>query len=494
MIDYLKTVEKWCIQELRTEGPSDGNPFMDYEIAAEFKSKSESASVRGFYDGDGKYCVRFMPSFEEEYSFRLTSNFTEGEQTGSFTVTPAAPGNHGPVRVCGTYHFAYEDATPYYSIGTTCYAWTHQPQEIQAKTLETLKNNVFNKIRFCIFPKHYVYNENEPITYPFEKKADGSWDFTRLNPEHFRLIENRISDLRDMGIEADLILFHPYDRWGFSKMDPEMDDFYLRYVIARYAAYRNVWWSLANEYDIMTKTTADWERFAAILCREDPVSHLRSIHNCIHFYDHSRPWVTHASVQRTDNFKTTEYTDEWRRRWNKPVVIDEMVYEGNLDKDWGNITGEETVRRFWEAVLRGGYPGHGETYLDPDDVIWWAKGGELHGSSPERFKFLYKILCETPGHGLTAGNNSPFMPISFRSVKAEPEDRRYKGKYFIYYYGFTQPAFASFHIDDETEFQVEILDTWNMTITDGGVHKGAFRIELPGRQYMAVRLKATDLK
>ena len=93
-----------------------------------------------------------MPSFEEEYSFRLTSNFTEGEQTGSFTVTPAAPGNHGPVRVCGTYHFAYEDATPYYSIGTTCYAWTHQPQEIQAKTLETLKNNVFNKIRFCISP------------------------------------------------------------------------------------------------------------------------------------------------------------------------------------------------------------------------------------------------------------------------------------------------------------------------------------------------------
>ena len=40
MIDYLKTVEKWCIQELWTEGPSDGNPFMDYEIAAEFKSKS----------------------------------------------------------------------------------------------------------------------------------------------------------------------------------------------------------------------------------------------------------------------------------------------------------------------------------------------------------------------------------------------------------------------------------------------------------------------
>ena len=35
------------------------------------------------------------------------------------------------------------------------------------------------------------------------------------------------------GIEADLILFHPYDRWGYSNMGAENDDRYLRYVVAR---------------------------------------------------------------------------------------------------------------------------------------------------------------------------------------------------------------------------------------------------------------------
>ena len=31
-------------------------------------------------------------------------------------------------------------------------------------------------------------------------------------------------------------------------------------------AYRNVWWSLANEYDLMrTKTMADWDRFFRIV-------------------------------------------------------------------------------------------------------------------------------------------------------------------------------------------------------------------------------------
>ena len=29
-----------------------------------------------------------------------------------------------------------------------------------------------------------------------------------------------------------------------------------------------------------------------------------------------------------------------------------------------------------------------------------------------------------------------------------------------------------------------------MTVTDGGIHKGKFRVQLPGKEYMAVRLKA----
>jgi hypothetical protein len=36
---------------------------------------------------------------------------------------------------------------------TTCYAWIHQPEELQRQTLETLAASPFNKIRFCVFPK-----------------------------------------------------------------------------------------------------------------------------------------------------------------------------------------------------------------------------------------------------------------------------------------------------------------------------------------------------
>ncbi len=110
-----------------------------------------------------------------------------------------------------------------------------------------------------------------------------------------------MADLLALGIEADIILFHPYDRWGFATMSAETDDRTLRYVIARLAAYRNVWWSLANEYDLMqAKTMTDWDRFFRIVQESDPYGHLRSVHNCRGFYDHGKPWVTHCSVQHHD--------------------------------------------------------------------------------------------------------------------------------------------------------------------------------------------------
>ena len=67
---------------------------------------------------------------------------------------------------------------------------------------------------------------------------------------------------------ADLILFHPYDgvpleasegHWGFDclgghdplRYGPANDEHYLRYAVARLASFSNVWWSLANEWDLI---------------------------------------------------------------------------------------------------------------------------------------------------------------------------------------------------------------------------------------------------
>lgn len=236
-----KTVERYDVFELRYTGiggkASKGlNPFTDCRIRGLFTSKNEQVETEGFYNGNGEYVIRFMPSFTGAYRYQISENSGWTDE-GEFQVTEACGINHGPVRVADQYHFAYADGTPYYPVGTTCYAWMHQEEAMQEKTIASLKKGPFNKIRFCIFPKHYDYNLYEPVTYPYEgtpcsieglhkenfleylpSNPENRWDFTRFHPAHFEIIDRRVRELLSMGIEADIILFHPYDRWGFSEM------------------------------------------------------------------------------------------------------------------------------------------------------------------------------------------------------------------------------------------------------------------------------------
>ncbi len=388
------SVERWGLYELRLQGPSHGNPFTELRFGASFALGHRAVEVDGFYDGDGVYCVRFSPDTEGTWTCTTRSDVASLDgHTASFRcITPSA-GNHGPVRVAHTYHFQYEDGTPYRQIGTTCYAWVHQGSALEEQTLATLRTAPFNKLRMCVFPKHYRYNENEPELFPFARQADGSWDWERFDPAFWRHLEGRVADLLSLGIEADVILFHPYDRWGFATMDAETDDRYLRYTVARLGAYRNVWWSMANEYDLMTaKSVADWDRFFRIVQQADPYHHPRSIHNCRGFYDHAKPWVTHASVQHWDLSRALE----WREAYGKPVINDECQYGGTSP-----TSGATSPRASWCTASGSGRWA----------VCTWATG---------RRTCTLRRSCGGPRVGCCTGRARPAWPSSARSSKRAP--------------------------------------------------------------------------
>lgn len=495
-------IEKYKVFDLELTGSREGNPFRDIRLTAEFTNGCEKTVTKGFYKGDGRYGIRFMPRAEGEWSYRVQSSDAQLDGvTGSFVCTPAADGNHG--RVClkkdvvspkevnfyeteDEFQFAYEDGTRYQPFGTTCYAWVNQPEAVQEKTLETLAKAPFNKIRMCIFPKFYTYNTTDPENYAFQGNAQDGFDLTRFNNDFFEKLEKRIRQLDELGIQADIILLHPYDRWGFSKMTREEDIFYLSYVVTRLCHYKNVWWSMANEYDLMPwKTVEDWETYARVVMENDPYGHLRSIHNCIPLYDYSRPWITHVSVQRVDVYKTAEMVTDWRKMYRKPVIVDEVGYEGNIDFGWGCLTGEEETRRFWEGCMRGGYLSHGETFVDRGEQIWWAHGGELTGESISRIAFLKKIMAETPE--------------DIEPLKLTPENHEenwdsvclHEGeKFFLYYYGFFRPLYRNYTLPEGKKYRIELIDTWNMTVEElPEVYEGKIRIKMGAQQYMAVRMK-----
>jgi hypothetical protein len=479
-------IERWKIFELTLNGPSTGNPFKDVKLSGIFIKDKDTLSVAGFYDGEGIYKIRFMPSKEGKWNYITNSNTEQlDNKKGSFICTQAQKDNHGPVAVADTFYFAYADGSPYYPFGTTCYAWVHQGDSLAEVTLKTLSKGYFNKMRMCIFPKSYDWNNNEPLYYPFEGTPLNNWDFSRFNPEFFRNIERRIRQLDSLGIQADLIVFHPYDRWGFSSMDRETDDMYIKYIIARFAACKNVWWSMANEYDFMReKTPDDWDHYIELFSKEDKFHHLIGIHNGVKFYDHTNPLITHASIQNEDTYRAKEF----RRKYKKPVVFDECRYEGNIPWSWGNLTAQSLVEKFWRGVTNGGYVGHGETYVtenpvkfpnESSDILWWSKGGVLRGESPERIKFFRNIIETAPPY-LKLIPLFTWMPFSCIGIEQE---------YYLGYLNDAQPKSIVIDLPKDSFFKVEVIDTWNMTITPlQKKFSGHSLIELPQKPYMAVRI------
>jgi hypothetical protein len=473
-----KQVETWDTYEVELHGPSTGNPFTEVTVSGRFHLEHRTVEVTGFYDGDGVYRIRFMPDAPGQWTWECGSSHSQLQGAkGSFLCLPASGANHGPVGIARQFHFQYADGTPFFPFGTTCYAVAFMGQPYEEQTIEALCTTAFNKVRLCLVPKPLGH---DIFALQFAQKPGGGNDLTCLNPIYFQHVEKRIGELRQAGIQADVILFHPYDAWGYKSMPPEADDLYLRYAIARLAAYRNVWWSVANEYDLVkTKAMKDWDRFFHIIQQGDPYSHLRSLHHSRVQYDHSKPWVTHASLQEYDFTKAGEY----RAAWGKPIVWDEIQYEGNIARRWGNLSPEEMTRRFWLAVVSGTYATHGETYISPPGTPVWSDGGRLMGASPVRLAYLRSLVERITRTGLNEYEGSYYLSAG------QP------GELYLCYFDMHCVGEYDFPFPPGIDFKCTLIDPWNMTSHDlPGIFRSdknekqaasQNRVTLAGKPYMA---------
>ena len=510
--------------ELTFPGPEPEGSKALADLQAEFTLNGESKKVSGFYAGEGRYKVRFYPPAPGTCSWKVWGAVNaQGEETcqpAKSGETPdfAAHGQkaipHGIVHVEGK-HFKYEDGAWYRPFGTTVYALVHQEKALIDTTMETLRKAPFNKVRFCVFPKHYDFNHNDPDFYPFEKTGE-KWDVHKPVPQYWDALEARIRELDACGIQGDLILFHPYDRWGFARFSKEDSLVYLDYLLRRLSAMPNLWWSLANEYDLMSNYShEDWADFARFVAEHDPYGHCLSNHNCMAYWDFTQKEITHCCIQDTN---VNEVPELWEQ-YGKPVVFDEVRYEGNIIHSWGNISARELVRRFWTAVCCGGYCTHGETFYSDDEVLWWARGGVLKGQSPARIGFLKEIVEALPGpldfRGEGLGSQTAIQLLAMKENGAPQEFRdnffamamlnlpKDRIKAFVTkertavghcgkeaYLKFMErqcAALTELNLPREGGYRVEVIDTWDMTrkVVMENVN-GTVKVELPGKEDMAI--------
>ena len=287
LVDGTATVERWAQWEGALEAPLAGiaNPFTDVELTVELTpAGGKAAVVRSFYDGPaahgaGVWRTRFMPPSVGQWTWRTHCTAASsaaaaaaalGGKSGAFEVVPPPPGsrNHGPVRARsnGT-TFVHADGEPFHVVGTTVYGlaggvWGANKDEPNrtAETLATLARSPFNKVRMMAFPTDA--QRSAPTWLPYEMSAahPNQTDPTRFNLEFWQRLDGTIGSLQELGIEADVILFNLYSApWplglsclggpNISTYNTSNDRLFLRYIVARIASFRNVWWSMSNEWN-----------------------------------------------------------------------------------------------------------------------------------------------------------------------------------------------------------------------------------------------------
>ena len=500
-------VERWGRYEVSYKASVKSNPF-DVKLTATFTNGTDKMTVRGFYDGDDTFVIRFMPGSEGHWTFVTSSNVSAlNRKRGAFDCVAPSEGNHGPVEIDGL-HFKYADGTRYYPVGTTSYDWMHVPGDYPAKTVASLKASGFNKVRSLFFLHNL--NIEYPEIYPFLKNADGSWDYQHFDPRYFRYVEDRIQALQEIGVEMDLILFHPYDggRWGFDRMPLEANMRYLSYITARYASFRNIWWSMANEFGGLRQVPYDyWVDMTKQVVDGDPYGHPVSIHGYTAvYYDYSNPIFTHTSIQDHKPVMDAGNAFTIRNIYKKPVIFDEVCYEGNNGAGWGILSGEEMLHRMYNGLMCGTYVTHAECYNSgPSDDFtnYLAFGGDFHGECWKRINFLRnEVLGDLPNPLGLADSSWD----SYTSTAGPGYYLIYLGKQTMPEWRFDLPAKNNLYGGAPKagdKYTVEILDTWNMTVTPWAgtfelvpgttryrfedAHHGAVR--LPDRPYLLLRVK-----
>jgi hypothetical protein len=247
------TVERWGLHEigLRAER-SYSNPFRQVALSAEFRHRESglTLSVPGFYDGDGKggqtgrvWKVRFMPPKPGTWTWKTSVTPPDAGldgRTGSIEVGPPGPGNRGPICRAGPpyLHLPHADGHHTFLIGTWSIPMHFNPAE-RERFYDYFQSNGMTRIRMWMGGR----------------KADGTedrrarfyrGDFWRYNLALFHQVDTTFRECQARGILVDLI---PFVNDMEKDMTPQQQEQYLRFLAARYGAFRSLMVCLCNQTD-----------------------------------------------------------------------------------------------------------------------------------------------------------------------------------------------------------------------------------------------------
>ncbi|SEO52406.1 DUF4038 domain-containing protein [Paenibacillus sp. OV219] len=438
----------WSCVELTFEAArSYENPFMDVELHARFTgSNGQELLIPGYWAGDHQWKVRFTPSAAGDWTYitqcsEATDSGLHGRQG---TVTAAAwqpgellanPNRRGFIRVheSGRF-FEYADGTPFYWMGDTL--WSAHTLRCDLETtlptyLDDRKRKGFNVIQMVVgHPTADEHGEEtasyvkyDPEYFLNEGGAPYLERYSRINPSYFNFLDLRIQRMLEQGFVPCLMAMWGQDLQGIKV---EGAKHYLRYIIARYAAY-NVMWSPTGEY-LFTDNVEGWRELGQEFHRYDPYGHPTSVHSIAphsasrHY--HTEEWYDFNLIQvghvlAFKNFMAELPLIDYRMEPPKPAIMSESWYENhpNCVLEDGRIHDKSIRFATYVPLLQGCI---GQTY--GAHGIWSLYNDEQQEKWTDFFRpDVWTHDLNLPGSGQMLHVRSLMESVDWRHLEPHPE-------------------------------------------------------------------------
>jgi len=405
----------WC-------GPTDA-PARDVTLRVTFRHESgePAYTVHGFWDGDGRggdrgnvFKVRFCPTKAGRWRIEtVESNAKALARRQRGATIQVKPSDHpgfwlpDPETPDGRWYRRSDGSHPYI-VGNTHYTFLSRMTADGPRRGGAIADDVaanapyFKKLRFGVHGGRYPHPEAKPYFDDAGRPTDDG-DFShRPSPAWFHeRVDAAVAAACEHDLIADLIISGPDTREARAALraranggDPTP---YLRYMAARYGAYPNVWFCLANEWNIKNPrySAEEVQRFGRILREHLPYPTPVSIHGRPGDWDRSLnarpPWHDHVILQgkikRLDT-SADVIARNVARGGGVPVINDELGYEGRGDR----FSRDDVIEGHLGAFLGGGY---GTTGFKPTSktghYFWGGFTPSEHTAAPH-LAYLRKII------------------------------------------------------------------------------------------------------
>jgi len=389
----IRTIPRWSVVEYSLEyNGSWDNPFTEVAAEGVFSGPGDAGTLKvdGFHDGGTVWKFRFVPRTHGIWQAELRLRH-KGSVVASLSESFLCQGDQGrgflQKSSLNPYRLQHEDGTPFYSVGIQpCGhrgAGLDGPPRGRGRWRTVDMDTYLQAFRHAANLFRIQLGAGTRAGCAREIIVD-SLGLYRYNLEACQLLDSTFTLLGRYGFSTILIPFQDMSLWGTdttsfgSNKDVEgwkniqnteavePVKHYLRYLVARYAAYTDIW-ELFNE-DVYTPD--EWLReIAAYLRGLDPYDHLLTT-------NYERPledWndiVTAHEYMTIPAWRVEEHlAKEFARlkSFNKPVMYTEF---GNK----GMLSNRDPVK--WRIAVW-------TSFMNESSMLFWSMGGSLLPEAPE---------------------------------------------------------------------------------------------------------------